>query len=159
MQYCWVHAPEDRPTAEKVAEMLRRIQETEGAVDLPAPEARDPYDDFLQKLNLQDKKEELADYLADGKELTELMQMDEDDLKDDILDEALGLSGSEAAQDAFHLALQELKGGGGSSAGDGGGNWQETAAYAAEKAWGQLEALLGAPAGAELTHDAGPYSP
>ena len=47
---------------------------------LPAPAASTPYDDFIQKLHLQDKKEELAEYLVGGKEITELMQMDEDDL-------------------------------------------------------------------------------
>jgi serine/threonine protein kinase len=139
MQSCWVHAPENRPTAATVATMLQRIQETEGAVNLPAPEATDPYDDFLQKLNLQDKKEELAEYLADGSELTELMQMDEDDLSDDIFDEALGLD--DATKEAFRAALQELK---------GGGNWQETAAYMAEKAREQLEVMLGAPADGEV---------
>ena len=61
-------------------------------------------------------------------------------MKDDILDEALGLS--DAAQEAFRAALQELNGGGSSAGGGGGGNWQETAAYAAEKAREQLEAML-----------------
>ena len=104
-------------------------------------EASNPYDEFLQKLNLQDKKEELAEYLADGSELTELMQMDEDDLNDDIVDEALGLDG--ATSEAFRAALQELKGGSSSAgSGGGGGNWQETAAYAAEKAREQLEVML-----------------
>ena len=61
---------------------------------------------FLEMVGLQDKKEELAEYLTEGAELDQLKQMDEDELDEDILDD-LGLD--EETKNAFHEKLQALK--------------------------------------------------
>ena len=66
------------------------------------------YDGFLEALSLTDKKEALAYYLDDGKELRDLTQMDDDDFNDDILnDDDLGID--EETKVRFREAVQALK--------------------------------------------------
>ena len=66
------------------------------------------YDAFLGKLGLTERQDDLADYLGAGKEITELKQMDEQDLIDDILNDGdLGLNGDQKT--AFQAAEAELR--------------------------------------------------
>eukprot|EP01046_Picozoa_sp_COSAG06_P026921 COSAG06_NODE_2345_length_7034_cov_87.911608_1_plen_1754_part_10 len=109
----------DEPTREKFREAVKQLEEyakEDGKLAFRLATVKEKetakeeitYDEFLANLNLTSKKEQLADYLADGKELKELKQMDADDLNEDILDEeALSLSPEE--KDAFHAALKELE--------------------------------------------------
>ena len=64
------------------------------------------YGDFLAMVGLQDKKEELTEYLTEGAELDQLKQMDEEELDEDILDD-LGLD--EDIKTKFHEALRSLQ--------------------------------------------------
>ena len=124
MQACWVADIKERPTAARVAEALRlaksyasnatpeqKEQEVaalnkEEQAEQEEQEAAVTYDDFLATVGLQDKKEELAEYLTAGAELVELTQMDTEELDKDILDD-LGLSDETKTQ--FHEALRSLQ--------------------------------------------------
>eukprot|EP01052_Picozoa_sp_SAG31_P026609 SAG31_NODE_2425_length_5723_cov_3.235775_2_plen_96_part_00 len=67
------------------------------------------YEDWLGQLGMLDKKDALAELLQEGAELVELEQMDEDDLRDDILEDgdlALDAEGKAKFQDAV-AALSE----------------------------------------------------
>ena len=67
------------------------------------------YEDWLGQLGMLDKKDALAELLQDGAELVELEQMDEDDLRDDILEDgdlALDAEGKAKFQAAV-VALSE----------------------------------------------------
>ena len=131
MQACWVAEIGKRPTAARVAEALRlaksyvRSEQTEqeiAALEAEASpeevatleaeaspgngEAAVGYDDFLVMVGVQDKKEELAEYLTEGGELDQLKQMDDEELDEDILDD-LGLD--EETKTSFHEALRTLQ--------------------------------------------------
>jgi serine/threonine protein kinase len=116
MRACWVRAIMKRPTAASVLEVVRAIRK-DSALHLVAepPEATQPatevvsYDDFLSQLGMQDKKADLAEYLSNpGAELVELKQMDEEDLREDILeDEELGLD--EETKARFQAAVKALQ--------------------------------------------------
>jgi serine/threonine protein kinase len=94
----------DEPTREKFRTALRNLS-GKGQREQHEP----TFDDFLSKLGLQDRKEDLAEYLSDpGKELTELKQMDDADLSEDILDDpSLGLD--EETKAKFRAELHALK--------------------------------------------------
>jgi hypothetical protein len=110
----------DEETKTKFHAELRTLQQEQAADDLSSGGSAEanssddrlkgnavmPYDNFLEMVGLQDKKEELAEYLTEGAELHQLQQMDEDELDEDILDD-LGLD--EATKNAFHEKLQALK--------------------------------------------------
>ena len=66
------------------------------------------YDGFLASLGLQDRQEELAEYLTNDDKLAELKEYDDDELDEDILDE---LGFDERTKEKFHEALRELKDG------------------------------------------------
>ena len=115
MQACWVADIKERPTAARVAEALRLAksytsnatpEQKEQEVAALNGEAAVTYDDFLATVGLQDKKEELAEYLTADAELEELKQYDEDELDEDILDD-LGLGDETKTQ--FHEALRSLQ--------------------------------------------------
>jgi hypothetical protein len=114
MQTCWVHEVDERPTALEVLTIIKKIreQETEGILAPPSTdagvEAEISYLEFLGQLGLANKKDDLADYLSDpNAELTELQQMDEEALDEDIInDDDLGLTEEQKAQ--FRAAVQAL---------------------------------------------------
>eukprot|EP01046_Picozoa_sp_COSAG06_P039371 COSAG06_NODE_4642_length_4072_cov_6.437956_2_plen_841_part_00 len=150
MEACWVHDMGKRPTAQALLDAIKQIHAAEGALD-PPPEPPPPpeqpeeilsYDGLLGKLGLQDKKEELAEYLSSpGAELTELMQMDEVDLRDDILEDWGGLTPEQ--QDEFCTAVEQLRcqsEPGGVDGGDSGGVAVDSSS---EDAWVTLTARLG----------------
>ena len=97
-----VHEVENqqRPTFRQVGEVLELLMSIEGGLEdegevepepEPEPEPEMSYEDFLVQLDLQDQKEALADCgLDDGLELKQLREMDESDLKEDILDDEDG---------------------------------------------------------------------
>ena len=66
------------------------------------------YDKFLKALGLTDRKDDLAEYLEDGKELRDLKQMKEDDLNDDILDDD-DLGFDDETKEMFREAVLALK--------------------------------------------------
>ena len=93
--------PEPEPEPETETE---RETETEPTASL---DCTSDYHDFLERLGLLDWKEPLTEYLTAGAdELTELKQMDETELKEDILED-LGLD--EQAQSRFVSALRALR--------------------------------------------------
>eukprot|EP01046_Picozoa_sp_COSAG06_P012520 COSAG06_NODE_738_length_12674_cov_107.030934_3_plen_434_part_00 len=114
MQTCWVHEVDERPTAVEVLTIIKKIreQETEGILAPPSTDAgveeEISYIEFLGQLGLEDKKDDLADYLSDpNAELTELQQMDEEALDEDVLnDDDLGLTEEQKAQ--FRAAVKAL---------------------------------------------------
>ena len=114
MQTCWVHEVDERPTALEVLTIIKKIREkeTEGILAPPSTdegvEAEISYLEFLGQLGLEDKKDDLADYLSDpNAELTELQQMDEEALDEDVLnDDDLGLTEEQKAQ--FRAAVKAL---------------------------------------------------
>jgi hypothetical protein len=114
MQTCWVHEVDERPTAVEVLTIIKKIreQETEGILAPPSTDAgveeEISYLEFLGQLGLANKKDDLADYLSDPKaELTELQQMDEEALDEDVLnDDDLGLTEEQKAQ--FRAAVKAL---------------------------------------------------
>eukprot|EP01046_Picozoa_sp_COSAG06_P032528 COSAG06_NODE_3258_length_5606_cov_3.545488_2_plen_441_part_00 len=108
MEACWVREMDKRPSAAQLLDVVQRLREKEGALD-PCCASEISYDEFLEQLGLKERKEDLAEYLSEpGKELTELKQMDEDDLDGDILEDGdLGLTEDEQAK--FRAAVQELK--------------------------------------------------
>jgi hypothetical protein len=63
------------------------------------------YDEFLEKLSLTDRKDDLAEYLAHPNELTELAQMDAADLEEDILKD---LSFDEETMERFRAEEEGL---------------------------------------------------
>ena len=124
MQACWVAEMGKRPTAVLVAEVLRlaksyasyatpeQTKEEIAALEEEAESAEKErerldaaYDDFLAAVGVQDKKEELAEYLTKGAELEQLKQMDKEELDEDILDD-LGLS--EETKTSFHEQLAKF---------------------------------------------------
>eukprot|EP01046_Picozoa_sp_COSAG06_P009655 COSAG06_NODE_507_length_14929_cov_109.047067_4_plen_2293_part_00 len=116
MQSCWVDAMDDRPKAAALLVAMREIQSKEHALELPteataddaAEQAPISYDDFIARVDLVEKRSDLADYLSDpGAELTELKQMDPTDLDVDILeDDGLGLTELQKAK--FRAAVKAL---------------------------------------------------
>jgi serine/threonine protein kinase len=112
MAACWQDRQQDRPKSffmQRLAYQDDRGMSEEPVIArwLAPPEL--PYDAFLRKVRLADRKEELADYLGKDTELTELAQMDEDDLSSDILDD-VDLDFDEDTKERFRAAVSELKG-------------------------------------------------
>ncbi len=150
IEACWVHDMGKRPTAQALLDAIKQIRVAEGALDPPpepAPPPEQPeeilsYDGLLGKLGLLDKKEELAEYLSNpGAELTELLQMDEVDLREDILEDGdLGLTPEQ--QDEFCAAVEELRRQSepGGADGDSDGVAVDSSS---EEAWVALTARLG----------------
>jgi hypothetical protein len=158
MQACWAHTIADRPTAAQVLSVIKGIrrQKEQGGVHANvleppgsgsgssgggggAEHEEITYDGFLQQLGLMERKEDLAEYLSKpGAELTELIQMDEDDLQDDILDDP-DLGFSEETKTAFREAVTGLRE---SSANDEGDTVGDAAVAAVDArsiaAWSQL---------------------
>ena len=103
-------AMDARPSFSQISEVLRRIEQVDDW-DLPPPtSSEDPFQAFVAQLgmDLEQKLSAFRDLLTVGSELVELKQMDEDDLKEDILDDdALALTEAEKAQ--FMNAVLELK--------------------------------------------------
>eukprot|EP01046_Picozoa_sp_COSAG06_P019346 COSAG06_NODE_1376_length_9648_cov_67.818096_3_plen_356_part_00 len=115
MQACWVHKMDERPPAQALLDVIKRIRAAKDVLDpppVPESELEQPavvtYDSFVAKLGLQDKTSLLAEYLScPGSELLELKQMDEADLREDILEDAdLGLTPEQ--QGEFCAAVEEL---------------------------------------------------
>eukprot|EP01046_Picozoa_sp_COSAG06_P026184 COSAG06_NODE_2241_length_7269_cov_9.419944_2_plen_449_part_00 len=114
MQTCWVHDVDERPIALEVLTIIKKIREKEKEGILAPPstdagvEEEISYLEFLGQLGLVDKKDDLADYLSDpNAELTELQQMDEEALDEDIInDDDLGLTDEQKAQ--FRAAVKAL---------------------------------------------------
>eukprot|EP01046_Picozoa_sp_COSAG06_P021229 COSAG06_NODE_1586_length_9011_cov_83.566652_3_plen_866_part_00 len=148
MEACWVHDMGKRPTAQALLDVIKQIRVAEGALDPPPEPAPPPerpeevsYDSFLGKLGLQDKKDELAEYLScPGSELLELVQMDEADLRDDILEDWGGLTSEQ--QDEFCAAVEELRcqSEPGANGGDSGGVAER---LPSEEAWVALTTQFG----------------
>lgn len=131
MQACWVRPMDARPTFKQTAEVFKLVVKTtdkdRSAAEVQAIVAETKaaqncnvvvekktmsYDGFLAQLDLQDKKEALADYLTEeGAELRDLEQMSLEDLNADILDDDdLGLD--EETKERFRAAVSKLKAGG-----------------------------------------------
>jgi 5'-AMP-activated protein kinase catalytic alpha subunit len=100
---CWQDKQEDRPTAETMKQLV------DVAPDkwLESPPSLPTYDVFLSTSKAGLTRDDLAEYLSDGAELVELIQMDEQDLKDDILHEVC--ADNPAALDIFYAAVLKLK--------------------------------------------------
>ena len=111
MEACWAAKQEDRPSSAYLQRLVDEIDPERWlkAPDAPASDGQPAsYTEFLTKLGLQDKKDDLAEYLEDGNELRDLMQMDKQDLDDDILnDDDLGLD--DETKGSFRAAAVELK--------------------------------------------------
>ena len=90
------------------------------AYPLPPSYHQAAIDTLVQKVGLEDKQQDLAEYLTGEHKLLELCQMDDDDLTEDILEECLQLD--EAARNRFRQAVvaitaaQRLQAGGTSAA-------------------------------------------
>eukprot|EP01046_Picozoa_sp_COSAG06_P042453 COSAG06_NODE_5410_length_3500_cov_2.643928_2_plen_120_part_00 len=101
----------EQAKAERLAAELAEADEKTVAtewLEAPAFHMQMTYAEFLEKLSLTDRKDDLAEYLAHPNELTELAQMDAESLEDDILeDPALGFD--EETKERFFLAVMELK--------------------------------------------------
>eukprot|EP01046_Picozoa_sp_COSAG06_P051824 COSAG06_NODE_8552_length_2131_cov_1.619094_1_plen_561_part_00 len=108
MVACWQDRQQDRPTST----FMQRLADTRQLPDerwLEPPAQALTYDRFLEQLDLADRQEDLAEYLSEpGAELTELAQMDERDLSDDILDDG-DLGFDEETKARFRAAVAELK--------------------------------------------------
>ena len=136
-----------RPSFSQISEALRRIEQDDDW-DLQATTSSDQVDfkiaaeesfhEFLAKLGmgLEEKLSTFGGILTVGSELVELKQMDEDELKEDVLDDAdLALTEAEKAQ--FMSAVLELK--------------VEVPLYQYKnEAWEQLLQLLGAQHAVQL---------
>jgi hypothetical protein len=114
MEACWVHEKDDRPSAVDLLGMIKKIREDESEGTLAPPELHAEvdreisYPEFLSQLGLLERQTDLAEYLSKpGNELTELKQMETDELNDDILNEDnLGFSEAEKVQ--FRAAVGAL---------------------------------------------------
>eukprot|EP01046_Picozoa_sp_COSAG06_P001620 COSAG06_NODE_54_length_27948_cov_234.398671_21_plen_488_part_00 len=122
MEACWVHEKDDRPSVVDLLGVIKKIREDKSEGTLaPSGHCADEdsdssdvvdreisYPEFLSQLSLEGKQEELAEYLSNpGAELTELKQMETDELNDDILnDDDLGFSEAERVQ--FRAAVEAL---------------------------------------------------
>ena len=109
MVMCWEDKQQDRPSSELMQKQYAEVdEETVKTKWLEAPKfhMQMAYDEFLEKLSLTDRKDDLADYLADPNELTELAQMDAADLEEDILND---LGFDEETKKQFQAAVAELK--------------------------------------------------
>jgi serine/threonine protein kinase len=114
MEACWVHEKEDRPSAVELLGVIEKIREDKSESTLAPPEHHAEvdreisYPEFLSQLGLLERQTDLAEYLSKpGNELTELMQMDPDELDSDILDDDdLGFSEAERVQ--FRAAVEAL---------------------------------------------------
>ena len=103
---CWQDKQQDRPTSS----FMQRLTD-----QLPAEQWLEPpgeaisYAEFLEQLGLADKEDELAEYLSEpGAELTELKQMEPEDLDEDVLnDDELGFDEDTKAR--FRAAVIELR--------------------------------------------------
>jgi serine/threonine protein kinase len=150
MQACWVPAMTQRPSLLQLQAALKDIVKTPGSLLDLLPEPPPPpepltYDGFLRGLELEHRKEELAEYLADGKELTELKQMDEDALNEDILDDLDDFD--DETKERFRKAVKELKSGPSALAeGD-----SVAAANGMSTPWERLSKTLGDTTDAKLT--------
>jgi hypothetical protein len=108
MVKCWEDKQQDRPTAESMKQYAEADEETVATKWLEAAQfhTQMTYAEFLEKLSLTDRKDDLAEYLAHPNELTELAQMDAADLEEDILKD---LSFDEETKGRFRAAVAELK--------------------------------------------------
>jgi serine/threonine protein kinase len=152
MQACWVPHMTKRPKAPQLLTAIQGIRATSGALGPPehvaptAEVAELTFEDFLQQLDLTDKKDDLADYLEEGNELRDLKQMDEDDLNEDILnDEDLDLD--EDVKDKFRDAVAALR----APAVADGDEATEEAGGGMGGAWAELMTMLGAEGSATAT--------
>jgi serine/threonine protein kinase len=100
---CWQDKQEDRPTAET----MKQLVDVASDKWLEPPPSLPTYDEFLSTSKAGLTRDDLAEYLSDGAELVELIQMDEQDLKDDILHEVC--ADNPAARDEFYAAVLKLK--------------------------------------------------
>eukprot|EP01046_Picozoa_sp_COSAG06_P032991 COSAG06_NODE_3336_length_5489_cov_47.109276_3_plen_456_part_00 len=159
MVACWQDRQDrqqDRPSSSFMARLADEDNKdwlpVERWLEAPQPQHELTYDSFLVGLGMEDKKGDLADYLSKpGAELTELVQMDEQDLDDDILED-VDLGFDEEMKARFRAAVAELKQ---SSADPAGGQAGSAAASRATAdatgsagACAALEALLDLPADA-----------
>eukprot|EP01046_Picozoa_sp_COSAG06_P030513 COSAG06_NODE_2902_length_6117_cov_3.107843_2_plen_476_part_00 len=115
-----------------------RMQFRAAVEALPYGLPPDPYAAFLSQLGLQERQADLAEYLSiPGNELTELMQMDEEDLDSDILDDHdLGLDDETKAK--FRAAVAELRQSAAAVAEDGGGSPDKPSDETQRGAWLEL---------------------
>ena len=112
MKACWQDKQQDRRSSQSMQELIDEDkdadQNTVATKWLEAPKfhTQMTYAEFLEKLSLTDRKDDLAEYLSHPNELTELAQMDVDDLEEDILKD---LSFDEETKGRFRAAVAELK--------------------------------------------------
>jgi hypothetical protein len=113
---CWQDKQQDRPTSSFMQRLAEQLPD-ERWLEPPGEEIS--YTDFLAKLGLEARKDDLAEYLSTpGKELVEIKQMDKDELDEDILDD---IGFDEATKARFQAAVAELNdssGGGGEVGGE-----------------------------------------
>eukprot|EP01046_Picozoa_sp_COSAG06_P011644 COSAG06_NODE_668_length_13234_cov_75.848268_2_plen_496_part_00 len=154
MVACWQDRQQDRPSSSFMARLVADEDQlpVERWLEAPQPQQEPTYDSFLVGLGMEDRKVDLAEYLSKpGDELTELRQMDEQDLDDDILEDG-DLGFDEEMKARFRAAVAELKQTGADPAGGQAGGAAASGAVADAKGNGgacaALEALLDLPADA-----------
>jgi serine/threonine protein kinase len=113
LEACWQDMPTDRMTFQIIVPVLKGLRdETSSNVIMDAEDTdtrtAPEYDRFLATLGMQDQKQALTPYLSSGRELTELKQMDEEDLKADIVDDD-DLGWDSDTKDRFVSAVAELR--------------------------------------------------
>ena len=154
MVACWQDKQQDRPSSSFMARLADEDQlPVERWLEAPQPLQELTYESFLAGLGMEDRKGDLADYLSKpGAELTELIQMDEQDLDEDILEDG-DLGFDEEMKARFRAAVAELKQSGADPAGGQAGGAAASGATAdaggSGGACAALEALLDLPADAQ----------
>eukprot|EP01046_Picozoa_sp_COSAG06_P006072 COSAG06_NODE_281_length_18447_cov_14.060116_3_plen_1764_part_00 len=110
IESCWADSQSDRPRFVEIEALLKNSEIDWLAVTLGNDEEQETtYDGFLTQLGLMDREADLANFLSNpGEELTELLQMDEQDLQDDILDDP-DLGFSEETKARFQAAVANLR--------------------------------------------------
>lgn len=113
LEACWQAMPTDRMTFQIIVPVLTGLRDgasSSGFMDAEDTDTRavPEYDSFLATLGMQDQKQALASYLSFGSELTELKQMDEEDLRADIVDDD-DLGWDFDTRDRFTSAVAELR--------------------------------------------------
>jgi hypothetical protein len=160
MQACWVRKMSARPTAPWLLDAMKALRASAGALDGPEPEpepepadASPSYDDWLRSLDMQKKKDELAEWDVKEDEdplgkLAEMLREEVEEEVEDLQEMLVDLFGQddEEAQQAFRAAVQKLSEQATEAAAAAA---EEGAEEGADEAWSALVVRLGLDGGAE----------
>jgi hypothetical protein len=159
MQACCVRKMSARPTAPRLLDAMKALRASAGALDAPEPEpepeaADSPsFDDWLRSLDIQDKKDELAEWDIREDEgplgkLAEMLREEVEEEVEDLQDMLVDLFGQEDedAQRTFRAAVQKLSEQATEAAA---AEAEEGAEEGADGAWSALVVRLGLDGGAE----------